>query len=116
MTVVVFMILLIALFAQGILFSHSYTEAARAPRTRATSFQDDNTILPGTSDQPTARAIVNFRELAAREAARTVGGVSVPEVIHSPITPPEVETPNVQKPQLVARANVVLPNVPSPGP
>src|SRR5438132_8605286 len=42
--------------------------------------------------KPAARAVVNFAQLAREEASRpAVRGPLVPQVIHSPVTPPEAD-------------------------
>jgi hypothetical protein len=82
------------------------------------------TQIKGSPVAPTASSVVNFAELARQEASRNAAnaprGPLVPELIHSPVTPPEVDVPpvgeNKTTPPPIRANDQSGPNGPSPNP
>src|SRR6266496_1645786 len=81
--------------------------------------QDSGTTVPGTPVKASATAVINFAQLAAQEAGKPVpSGPPVPQVIHSPVTPPEVDAqvPGKQPESPAPPAAQLSPAVISPSP
>lgn len=111
------LVFVLTLVLQGFLFS-TPSAAAKGPRVKfvAQERQAARTVLPSSPVKAAARAVVNFSELARQDAGRwRANGEVVPSVIHSPVSPPEIETNVV--PSAPSQQDVIPgPSIPSPPP
>jgi hypothetical protein len=112
------LLFVLALVAQGLVFTTAPVEA-KGPRAKSLPQEKltEGTRLTGTPVKVAAKAVVNFSELARQDATRPAANeVITPQVIHSPISPPEQSAPSETRPSPSQPDEIPGPSLPSPPP